>query len=44
VPVGDVLVCDAGGKIEHDDTALSVDAKEVEWREGMVVSRQILSS
>lgn len=25
VPVGDVLVCDTGGKIEHDDTALSVD-------------------
>jgi hypothetical protein len=25
VPVGDVLVCDARGNIEHDDTALSVD-------------------
>lgn len=30
VPVGDVLVCDAGGKIEHDDTALSVDARKNE--------------
>ena len=25
VPVGDVLVGDTGGNIEHDDTALSVD-------------------
>jgi hypothetical protein len=25
VPVGDVLVGDAGGDIEHDDTALSID-------------------
>jgi hypothetical protein len=25
VPVGDVLVRDAGGDIEHDDTALAVD-------------------
>jgi hypothetical protein len=25
VPVGDVLVGDTGGDIEHDDTALAVD-------------------
>ena len=25
MPVGNVLVCDARGDIEHDDTALSVD-------------------
>jgi hypothetical protein len=25
MPVGHVLVCDTGGNIEHDDTALSVD-------------------
>jgi hypothetical protein len=25
VPVGDVLVGDTGGNIEHDDTALAVD-------------------
>jgi hypothetical protein len=25
VPVGDVLVSNAGGNIEHDDTALAVD-------------------
>lgn len=25
VPVGNVLVCDTGGNIEHDDTALAVD-------------------
>lgn len=25
VPVGNVLVCDAGGHVEHDDTALAVD-------------------
>lgn len=29
VPVGDVLVCDAGGDIEHDDTALSVDVVSI---------------
>lgn len=25
VPVGDVLVCDTGGNIEHNDTTLAVD-------------------
>jgi hypothetical protein len=25
MPVGHVLVCDAGGNIEHDDTTLAVD-------------------
>ena len=25
MPVGDVLVCDAGSHVEHDDTALAVD-------------------
>lgn len=25
VPVGNVLVCDTGGDIEHDDTALAID-------------------
>lgn len=25
MPVGDVLVCDTRGNIEHDDTTLSVD-------------------
>jgi hypothetical protein len=25
VPVGNVLVCDTRGNIEHDDTALAVD-------------------
>ena len=29
VPVGDVLVGDAGGDIEHDDTALAVDVVAV---------------
>jgi hypothetical protein len=29
VPVGNVLVCDAGGNIEHDDTTLSVDVVTV---------------
>ena len=28
VPVGNVLVGDSGGKIEHDNTALSVDAEK----------------
>jgi hypothetical protein len=38
VPVGNVLVCDTGGKIEHDDTALSVDARKVKKKVGIRVS------
>lgn len=29
MPVGDVLVCDTRGNIEHDDTALSVDVVSI---------------
>jgi hypothetical protein len=29
VPVGDVLVCDAGSDVEHDDAALAVDVVSV---------------
>ncbi len=29
VPVGDVLVGDAGGDVEHDDAALSVDVVSI---------------
>ena len=29
MPVGDVLVCDARGNIEHDDTALAVDVVSI---------------
>jgi len=29
MPVGDVLVCDSGGDVEHDDTALSLDVVSV---------------
>lgn len=29
VPVGDVLVGDTGGNIEHDDTALAVDVVSI---------------
>lgn len=25
MPVGDVLVCDSGSNVEHDDTTLAVD-------------------
>lgn len=25
MPVRDVLVCDTGGDVEHDDTALAID-------------------
>jgi len=25
MPVGDILVCDSGSNVEHDDTALTVD-------------------
>lgn len=29
MPVGDVLVGDTGGNIEHDDTALAVDVVSI---------------
>lgn len=29
VPVGDVLVCDTRGHVEHDDTALAVDVVSI---------------
>lgn len=29
MPVGNVLVCDTGCHVEHDDTALSVDVVSV---------------
>ena len=29
MPVGDVLVCDAGCHVEHDDTALAVDVVSI---------------
>jgi len=29
VPVGDVLVCDTGSNIKHDDTTLSVDVVSI---------------
>jgi hypothetical protein len=29
VPVGNVLVCDTRGDVEHDDTALSVDVVSI---------------
>ena len=29
MPVGDVLVCDTGSHVEHDNTALSVDVVSV---------------
>ncbi len=29
MPVGDVLVCDTGGDVEHDDAALAVDVVAV---------------
>jgi hypothetical protein len=29
VPVGDVLVCDTRGDVEHDDTALAVDVVSI---------------
>lgn len=29
VPVGDVLVCDTRGNVEHDDTALAIDVVSI---------------
>jgi hypothetical protein len=40
VPVGDVLVGDSGGNVEHDDTALAVDVVAVaETTELLLTSR-----
>lgn len=29
MPVGDVLVCDPGGHVEHDDTTLAIDVVSI---------------
>lgn len=29
MPVGNVLICDTGGNIEHDDTAVAVDVVSI---------------
>lgn len=40
MPVGDVLVCDTGGDVEHDDTALAVDVVSItETTELLLTSR-----
>jgi hypothetical protein len=41
VPVGDVLVGDTGGDIEHDDTALAVDVISVAETSKLLLSRSI---
>ena len=41
MPVGDVLVGDAGGNIEHDDTALSVDVVSITQTSELLLSRSV---
>ena len=41
VPVGDVLVGDAGGDIEHDDTALTVDVVAITKTTKFLLARGI---
>lgn len=41
MPVGHVLVCDAGGDIEHDDTTLSVDVVSVTETSKLLLSSGI---
>lgn len=41
MPVGHVLVCDAGGDIEHDDTTLSVDVVSVTETSKLLLSSSI---
>jgi hypothetical protein len=41
VPVGDVLVCDARGHVEHDDTALAVDVVAITETTELLLTRGI---
>jgi hypothetical protein len=41
VPVGNVLVGDSGGNVEHDDTALSVDVVSITQTSELLLSRGI---
>lgn len=41
MPVGHVLVCDAGGDIEHDDTTLSIDVVSVTETSKLLLSSGI---
>ena len=41
VPVGDVLVGDTGGHIEHDDTALAVDVVAITETTELLLSRSV---
>ena len=41
VPVGDVLVRDAGGDVEHDDTALALDVVAVTETTKLLLTRGI---
>lgn len=41
VPVGDVLVGDTGGDIEHDDTALAVDVITVTETTELLLTRSV---
>ena len=41
VPVGNVLVGDAGGDVEHDDTALPVDVVSVTEASKLLLSSSV---
>lgn len=41
MPVGNVLVGNSGGNVEHDDTALSVDVVSITQTSELLLSRSI---
>lgn len=41
MPVGHVLVCDSGGDVEHDDSALAVDVVAVSETSELLLSSGI---
>jgi len=41
VPVGDVLVSDAGGDVKHDDTALPIDIVSITETTKLLLSRSV---
>lgn len=41
MPVGDVLVCDTGSHVEHDDAALSVDVVSVTKTTELLLSSSV---
>ena len=41
MPVGDVLVCDTRGDVEHDDAALAVDVVAIAETAKLLLARRV---